>query len=254
MKKIMIALGIVLACATTDMLAQTSAKDRLKEIEQMTVEARKRKAAKRDKLLSVDALSHFYYGFHQVSGQKELEGKFFESQEVGLNAAQFGFHPASWVSLEAGLDLKWDQFELADGKAVEMIDHKFNFTEPETLFGPDLSKFNQRIRTFALAVPVTLGFHAPWFSVKGGAEFDFNINKYTSIKTEFTTNKTIDVNSRDRKPEVENLLINYLAEVDFDGLGIYFKYYPKSIFKDNSIAGTDKNDMKYWTLGVILNF
>ncbi|MBO4595512.1 MAG: hypothetical protein J5632_02740 [Bacteroidales bacterium] len=253
MKRIFIALGIVLACASTDMLAQTSAKDRLKEIEEMAVNAHKRRVAKHNDLFSCDGLSHFYFGFHQVSGQKELEGKFFQSHEIGFNVLQLGLNPANWVSLNAGLDLKWDQFELAKGYAVEMVDHKFAFNEQDRIFA-DVTDFNQRIRTFALAVPVSLGFHAPWFSVKGGAEFDFNINKYTCIKTDFVQNKYIDVHSRNRKPKVENTLINYFAAVDFDGTGLYFRYYPKSIFRDNSLAGTDKNDMKYWTLGLIFTF
>ena len=254
MKKIFLALGILLACATNDMLAQTSAKDRLKEIEEMTVNAHKRKVAKRENLFSADCLSYFYFGYHQVSGQKELEGKFFQSHEIGFNALQFGFHPASWVSLEAGLDLKWDQFELAKGYAVQSVDNKFAFDERDRIFAGDITDFNQRIRTFALAVPVSLGFHAPWFSVRGGAEIDFNINKYSCIKTDFVQDKYIDVASRDRKPKVENSLVNYFGSIDFDGLGVYFKYYPKSIFRDGSLAGTDKNDMKYWTIGLVLGF
>ena len=254
MKQIFLALGILLACATNDMLAQTSAKDRLKEIEEMTVNAHKRKMAKRENLFSADGLSYFYFGFHQVSGQKELEGKFFQSHEIGLNAFQFGFHPASWVSLETGLDLKWDQFELAKGYAVGMVGDSLKFSDPQALYGHDVEAFNQRIRTFALAVPVSLGFHAPWFSVRGGAEFDFNINKYSAIKTNFVTGKTIEVSARDRKPKVENMLVNYFASIDFDGLGVYFKYYPKSIFRDGSLAGTDKNDMKYWTIGLVFGF
>lgn len=253
----------MLACTSGDIFAQTSAKDRLKEIEEMAVNARKKKAAKHQKLFSCDAVSRFYFGFHQVSGQPELESKFFQSHEIGFNVIDFNLNPAQWVSLSCGLDLKWDSFLVNKDNPAFIMDGKYVFTTPTGVFGTGdadkVSELEQRIRCFALSVPVSLGFHAPWFSIRGGAGFDFNIDRHTSLKSSYKyKDKAAGVNQEVKLKEpdakVRNLCINYFASIDFDGLGIYCKYYPKPIFRDSGVANTEKSDMKYWTLGLIFSF
>lgn len=262
MKKISVLFSIVLLLASSNAFAQEkTAQDRLKEIEEMTVKARKHRAAKREKLFNCDALSHFYFGFHQVSDQPQLEGKFFDSYEIGFNAIQFGLNPASWVSLQAGLDLKWDSFRINKDYPVFIMDNQYAFTTMGGLFGTDdvdhISKLEQRIRCFALAVPVALAFHTPWFSFRGGAEFDFNIDRFTSLKSSYMYKDGVsrsEVQTKEPDAKVRNLCINYFASIDFDGLGVYCKYYPKSIIRDDGIASEPGTDMKYLTLGLIFTF
>lgn len=261
MKKLLL-LGIGLILVSSSAFAQEkTAKDRLKEIEEMTVNARKHRAAKRQELFSCEALSHFYFGFHQISDEPHLGDKFFQSHEIGFNTIQLGLHPASWVSLEAGLDLKWDAFQINKDHPVFFSDNQYLFTTMGGLFGTGdadhVSKLEQRIRCFALAVPVALAFHTPWFSFRGGAEFDFNIDRFTSLKSSYVLKNSVfhsEVKTKEPEAKVRNTFINYFASIDFDGLGVYCKYYPKSIFRHRGISSEPDSEMKYWTIGLIFTF
>ena len=253
MKKITIIFAFVLLCLPGSLGAQEkTAKERLKEIEEMTVNARKHRGAKSGDLFTADALAHFGFGFHQVSGVKELKAKFFQSHEIYLNTIQLGFHPASWLSLETGLDLKWDVFyPQKDYQLALDNDNDYGFND---LVLAKNESLDTRTKSFSLALPVTLGFHAPWFSFKAGAEFDFNLEKYTVLKTHFETDK-YEYDEKDYNAKLEKFCYNFLAAVDFDGLGIYFRYYPKSILPDKKGAQDPLfKDMKYWTLGLCFSF
>ena len=207
MKKISVLFSIVLLLASSNAFAQEkTAKDRLKEIEEMTVKARKHRAAKREKL---------------------------------FNCA----------------------FQINKDHPVYISDNQYLFTTMGGLFGTDdadhISKLEQRIRCFALSVPVALAFHTPWFSFRGGAEFDFNIDRFTSLKSSYVYKDDVsrrEVQTKEPDAKVRNLCINYFASIDFDGLGVYCKYYPKSIIRDDGIASEPGTDMKYLTLGLIFTF
>ena len=244
MKKIFIIISALLVVSTGSAIAQTdstkTAKDRLSEIEQMSVEVKKHKSAKTENdIFEVNAISHAGYGWHKVDGNS-FRNKFGKSYEVFVNAVELSFNPVPFLSLSAGLDLKWNRFISENNQFVLNTSGKFD-TAP---VAPD--NISSRLCSFALSVPAILSINIGDTHIRVGAEAAYNLNKYNRIKSSYTIGD--DIYTRMSKGgEFEKFVISYVASVDFDGLGIYYKYCPESI-----IPGSDMIK-SYQTIGIVLS-
>ena len=238
MKKLAILAAILLAGSAA--YAQTPAKDRLKEIEELSINAKKHKTTSFAKdLFEAEALANIGYGIHHVEGA--FENEFGPSRELFLNLVELRFNPCRFFSLNAAADLKWDHFTARTDKAFA-LDAAGDITiAPAGGF----DKLESTLCITALTAPVTMGLHFGDFSLHAGAEFAANINKRTHLKVSFKTGNTTGSNRTDGG-KVQKFVYDYMAAVSYDGLGLYFKYYPGNILP----KGCPEWD--YWTIGLVL--
>lgn len=243
MKKLIFSM-FILALACSVMSAQTDstrtpAKDRLSEIENMTVKIRKHKTVRSgNDLFEFNTISHLGYGRHLVEGDA-FGGKFGPSYELFVNAFDLGFNPASWFSFNAGIDLKWDRFVSKSDK-IEVNADAFSLAA----VAPD--NINSRISVFGFSVPASVSLHFGETSIRLGAECIFNINKFNKVKSAYTASGS-DFSQVTKAGEIEKFRHAYTAAIDFDGLGIYYKYCPKPL-----IPGSNMIE-KYQTIGIVLS-
>lgn len=243
MKKFILSI-FVLGIASSGMNAQndttkTAAKDRLAEIENMTVEIKKHKSAKSgNDVFEINAVSHAGYGRHYVGGDA-FRSKFGPSYEVFINVVELGLNPANWVSVNVGADLKWDRY-ISKSEKFEIVggDYALAATVPDDI--------NSRICNFAISAPATLSLHIGDTSIRLGAEFIFNLNRYNKVKSAYTATDS-DFRQITQGGKVETFRYAYLAAIDFDGLGIYYKYCPKSLIPGSNMIEN------YQTIGIVLS-
>ena len=118
--------------------------------------------------------------------------------------------------------------------------------KPQSLFTLFWTFFKIGICTFGVSIPAALSLHFGETSLSLGAECTFNLDRYNKVKSAYTaadSNFKLITNGG----KIEDFRYAYLAVIDFDGLGIYYKYCPKSL-----IPGSNLID-KYHTIGIVLS-
>lgn len=235
------ALGLASFCMSAQNdTTSTAAKDRLAEIENMSVEIKKHKSAKsKNDVFEINALSHIGYGRHKVDGDA-FRSKFGQSYELFVNVFDLSINPVSWLSFNAGADLKWDRYISKSTMFTVGDDGAFSSV------AGGVSNLKSRICTFGIGIPATVSLHFGSTSLRLGAEGTFNLSRYNKAKSAYTIDDT-DFTRLTKGGKVENFRYAYLAVIDFDGLGIYYKYCPKSL-----IPGSNMIE-KYQTIGIVLS-
>ena len=245
MKKTIISLLALLSVGAGISFAQEeadktkSAKDRLAEIENKTVDVKKHKSASSENdIFEINGIAHVGYGWCKADGQ-DFKGKFGPSYEVFVNAFELSLNPVPFISLSAGLDLKWNrfvsttsQFTVAGGKFATSA------TTPDNI--------KSRLCGTSLSVPATLSVNLGDTHLKFGAEASYGLSAYNKAKSSYT-NAGSDFTQSTKGGEFEKLVLSYIASVDFDGLGIYYKYCPKPLIPGSDII------KGYQTIGIILS-
>ena len=243
MKKVII--SIIFCILAANSYAQSdstrTAKDRLTEIENMELKAKKAKSIQSDNdIFEVNALAHFGYGWLSVNGDN-FSSKFGPSREIFLNALNLEFNPAPWVSLEAGLDFKWNKYAV---KGECFIINNGDIQYPAG-GSAGMDNIKSAIKGFSFTVPALLKINLPYCSIGGGVELIFNRNKYTHVNSTYDINGT-RYTARTNGGKLEPFRMAYMAMLDFDGLGVYYKYCPESIIQGSNII------RNYHALGIIL--
>lgn len=240
MKKLAILAAVLLAGSAA--YAQTPAKDRLKEIEGLSIKAKKHKTTSFGKdLFEAEILANAGYGIHHTEGA--FENVFGPSREIFLNILELRFNPCRFFSLKAGADVKWDHFTARTNKSFG-LDAAGNVTiNPVGGF----DKYESTLCLTALSAPAALGLHFGKLSLYAGAEIIRNVNRRTHI---LTSSKAGDLTTKSRLEggAAEKYVYDYMAAISHDGLGLYFKYYPKNILPSGG------PEWKYWTVGLVLGF
>ena len=240
MKRLAILAAVLLAGTAAS--AQSPAKDRLKEIEELTVKAKKQKSASFAKdLLETEVLSNAGFGIHHVEG--DFNNSFGPSRELFINVLELRFNPCSHVSFNAGADFKWDHFT-ARGNRQFSKDAAGEISLAAPAGGP-YDKFKSTLCLTAFTVPATIGLHFGDLSIYGGAELVRHLGKYTHIKDSFEDGDASGA-TRTEGGNVERYAYDYLAAISYDDLGVYFKYYPRNI-----LPGPKFN---YWSIGLVAFF
>lgn len=221
--------------------AQTPASDRLSEIEDLVVVAKEKKQQHKSSgnLFRVDPLSHFGYGWHRIDAD-EFAGRFGPSREVFFNTITLGIHPASWVSLSAGLDLKWDKFKADESYIFSVIDD--DIVTMDHAFSSMKSCFT----TFSLTVPVALSFDLGAFELRGGSELIFPMTGKTKVRSDYSTLGT-DFTAITKGGKVNTFQYNFFASLTLGGVGVFFKYYPKPVLESELFPGG------FYTLGLMID-
>jgi len=257
MKKIF-ATAILLAAAAATSFAQSDtssvspAKEKLKELEEKTVEAvKKHKSSDETRFFSFDALGHFALGFHSLElsdSPSDLNALPFatRSREIALNMLSIGINPTKWLSLSAGFDLKWDQYGFSNKEryfsTTEISDNRYVKLSTNSNSYDYLRSF---IKTTSLSFPMSLSFNFGDFSLTGGAEFSYVMDKFSRViirseQGDFRNEESV------HGIDLNNNNWSFFGGLSYDDIGLYFKYSPTSIIPDGS-----NFKMNHYTVGLI---
>lgn len=242
MRKVLLS-SALLIIASGSIFAQDgtpkSAKDRLKEIEEKTVEGKShKKISSKNELFELNAVSHLSLGAHKVEGSA-FGSKFGPSYELSVNTFDLGFNPARWISVNAGVDLKWDRF-VSKKEQIEFAGGNYSLatTAPDNI--------NSRITTFGLGIPAMVTLHLGIANIRCGAEAVLAMNRYNKVKSKYSAAGS-DFSQTTKGGEIEKFRYAYLAVIDFDGFGFFYKYCPKSLIPGSDIV------KKYQTAGIVIS-
>ncbi len=247
MKKTIILIAALISISSAAAYAQEEkkdAKERLAEIEAMTVKAKKAKKARfaEKNLFDFDVLNYSGYGLHSISGSADWNMG--NSREIILNILDLKLNPTNWLSVNAGFDLKWNKFS-SKKYFFEVKDGALAVGVPPLAADPAPEYKKSSIHTFSLAVPASIGFSLGKFGLNLGVEGVYNANKYTRVKTRYTFTDSEYI-KKTKGGEVEKYQLNYLALIRFSDIGLYYKYCPKPLVPGNDMA------KHYQTIGFIL--
>ncbi len=238
MKKIILILSALVAVAP-GLSAQTPAGDRLSQLEEMVVVAKEKKQEHKHDVFQINPLAHFGYGWHRLDADVYAD-RFGPSREVFFNTITLGIHPTSWVSLSAGLDLKWDKFKADESYMFAVVDDDI------TTLDHAFSSMKSCFTTFSLTVPVALKFELGPLGISAGSEFIFPMKSKTKVRSDYNTLNT-DFSAVTKGGQVTKFQYDFFATLSFETIGVFFKYYPKPVLEKAPFPET------HYTLGIYLD-
>lgn len=242
-------LGIGLSAA-----AQTQEKrDLLDKIEDMEIGPAKvlKRNNKEYKVFEFSLIDNLGFGLTNINAA-EFNPKFGKSYEFFANAFNISVNPTRWLSFDVGGDLKIDSFTPGKNEFFFLDDDRYPIVDivpdaEESLV--KIKKSSSKLLICSLSVPATIGFNFGGFNLRGGAEFFWPL----PIKQSFTKTRTETDEGWNEyhqwKARVEKFSWDYMAAISWEGLGLYFKYYPWPLVPASSNA-----TFKYWTAGIVVGF
>ena len=241
MKKTFIIIALLLVAGISSW-AQSPARDRLDEIEQMTVPEAIRKIKHRTEgfqRFDFTALSHLNVGLHSMRGEG-FKTSLGPSWQIQMNVVQFRFAPTSWLGLEAGWDLSWDRFITAPGYtlAKDASNGHAILTDREGLDA--LSEgWKCRYKLFSFTFPIMAHFRVGPVGIRSGVELGAPLGGRLQMNyAQDDISHEIKIKGMDHG----SFFYTFVADVSFEGLGIYCKYCPQAF-----IPGLGFN---YWCWGI----
>ena len=252
MKKIILAAAAVLfafeafaAPAQSDSTSRAS--KRLDEIEKMEIgKPSKTHSSKEVDLFSLGALSRYQWGWSHL-GAPDFADSFGPSKEFLFNVVELHLNPVEWLSLNLGLDLRWENFRVRSDKLYDVD----AFGDVTIVPNPGYTSAVSTVAPVdcAFSFPLFLGLHWDLIGIRLGAEMTYNPNNqitstYIDGPSAYKVTTTVET-----KP-VNNLTYSFFGSVLLgDGLGIYARYSPGEHFPYACTSAAD-----YWTLGIIVDF
>lgn len=180
-------------------------------------------AASKSGIFELDAISHTGFGYNL------LKSEAFECSESGeffINILNMRIFPVNGIGIELGIDYKTMDFNSKEYAFYLDGDKKIQAGKTADLYPGDLKKFRSRFRSNTFCAPIMLKFEAGTTSLGLGVEG--NMNLAGRVKNKYFQN---DKKVKDIKKGAQFTRYNYnfLATLSFDGTGVYFRYYPKSV-------------------------
>lgn len=190
--------------------------------------------------VSFDLFSHIGYGFHFVKSNSFNPNS---GGELFVNVLKFGVYPAQWLGMELGVDMAFNNFNskreafyLDNARKIQVKD----FSEIEA---GTLDKHRGGFNVFSLNAPLLVKGIIGDVQVGVGAVASWNAaaDTYYYFRKD---NRRTEVS--ETKAEVNPFTYGFIATVSYDGLGLFFKYYPKS----SRLLPEGGVDLSYMTLGI----
>ena len=218
---------IALLALSLGAFAQNTGKDRLDELEKKTVEEKKstsKKAEKEYSLFDFQVISHMGYGAH-IMDAPEFTKSLFKSTcyEFFMNAVELDICPTRWMSLNIGLDLKWQDFNPAFGNIFAKD------TQNDIVFATapaNNDKMLSTLHTFSLTAPLALKLKFGLLGISAGAEVVYTPASRVKIIDSYTIGDS-DYNVVTRECNAPGINWNVFANAYVGSTGIYVRYYPK---------------------------
>ena len=234
-------LFVGLSMAASGAFAQEkTARDRLAEIEQMTVKPDKHhKTAEEFQKVGINIFPEVGIGTSIVSSDD------FKSKGSGLYYAHLleaYVRPVSWASLHVGGGMGWRRYQSAE--SVFSLD-KDNHIQISPMGETELASGKSRSSIWGptVLIPATLQFHFGDASFRLGAEALYSFR--TRVRTDFRDEKTrrlTDTNGAVTVP----WSYDFFASLSYDGFGIFAKYQPATARQFPAPGPT----LSTWTIGI----
>ena len=263
MKKLMLLSSLLFCLAVWDVSAQTdslpSARQRLSEIEALTVKPSKPRKRQDSGLFSARVLPRVAYGRHWVQGDL-FKDAFGPSYGLSLGVLNGSIRPISWLCVTAGVDFEWNRYTLRKGSdyfdldasgevQIMSVQFLYDIADGGTAVSPR-PEYTSSLQTWSLGIPLNLDFHFSAFGmdlaglrIGGGLSFPFT--RLGSVSTTWKSDGS-DYTRRTRHARTESLLWYCRAELYAGSAGLFYQYTPRPVLPGTSL--------RYGTLGLSLNF
>lgn len=218
---------IALLALSLGAFAQTTGKDRLEELENKTVEEKKsasKKAEREYKLFDFQVLARTGYGWHLVDAPEFNKGFKDKNGEFFLNTVELDICPTRWMSIDLGLDLKWQDFTTAQTSTFS-----WNSSD-QIVIAPTPAGYEKvvsTLHTFSLAAPIILDLNLGLVGLSLGAELVYTPASRVILKHSYTVGTSDHKVTTRECGGFPQLSWNAYASLNFGFTGIYFRYYPQ---------------------------
>ena len=212
---------------------ETTAKDRLEQIEGLADKVKEKKAEKATKPFDFSLLEQFGWGFVLPGGTDAFSVDRNDSRELWFNACRAKINVVSWFGIDLGLNLLWKRFR-ANGDNYVYIDNANDFkiapiATQQALYpaaGGTFKTLTSQINTFSIETPLMLDFHSNSFAFRLGALAGFNAS---ACQKERVAYGTTQARSKVKGGDVAGFYFGPCLELVWGGLGVYMKYIPVEI-------------------------
>lgn len=195
-------------------------------------------------VFSVGLLSRMGYGFYFVDTQDYTPQKL-GSGEFSVNLVQFHFRPAEAFGVDLGTDFMVRHFNSVDEAFYQTSD---GYIKAGTNVLPTGAQdIHSNFNTFGVIFPLTLNAYFGDFKVGVGAELGLNFAAETEYRYR---NARRRVSVSEDKAKVNTLTYDFVAQVSYDYLGVFFKFYPKTMH----ILPSPSVDQSFFALGIQIGF
>ena len=243
MKYAKIILWAALTLVASAAFAQTEAnRNRLSEIEQMEVKAKKG-GPKFDRF-GIRLLPEIGYGAHLVKSE-DFHSQGLDSGQAYLQALDVFYRPFVWGSVHVGAAIGMDWFTIRDMLFVQDDDHNVMVAPfPEEDKEKD-AKYRSSVREWTVMVPATLQFHFGKATVRLGAEALYSFSPKVRLDI---TKKDFREFTESKGCKIRNFGYDFVAAASFGHFGVFGKFQPASARRFPEPGPT----MSTWTVGVCL--
>ena len=221
-------------------------RDRLSEIEQMAVRAKKHRSQPSEfKKAGVALFPEIGVGAHLVRSD-DFRSQGIGSGQVYVHVLDAYVRPVSWMSLHVAGGLAADRFQTRT--SVFWLDGNGNIrTRKLDEWEANALKFRSSITEASVLIPATLQFHAGPATFRLGAEalYGFRPRVRYDITTETDRQWTEEKGVR-----ITPWSYDFLLSVSFAGQGYFVKYQPASSRRFPEPAPT----LSCWTIGYRIGF
>jgi hypothetical protein len=219
---------IALLALTLGAFAQNTGKDRLDELENKTVEEKKsssKKAEREYRLFDFQVLARVGGGGHIMDAPEFPKGYFKSTcSEFFFNTVELDICPTRWMSIDLGIDLKWQDFTTLSGNVFSKN------AAGDVVFAATPAGNERQVSTlhyFSLAAPLMLDFNLGLVGVSLGAEVVYTPASRVSIQDSYTIGASDYKVTTHECGGVPRISWNAYASLNFGFYGIYFRYYPQ---------------------------
>lgn len=223
MKKILTVTALLAMCLGA--FAQNTGKDVLKDLEEKPLEEKsgKAKPEKEFKVFDIQAIARLGYGWHLMDATEFQTGLHKGNAELFMNITEIDFTPVKFLTLSAGMDVKWSYF-------TPKPEYSFSMTGDDLVLGAapaGIDQNNSSLRTAAFTFPAGLTLRIGNFAaITAGAEAVLNLPKDLKIKDTYMEGTT-SVTKVSPASSIPQWSWNAFARITFSAFGLYARYYPQ---------------------------
>ena len=193
--------------------------------------------------VSLEFGTHMGWGYNIV---KTNDFKPSGSGEFFVNILNLKIFPVNGFGIEVGVDYKTMDFDSKEDAFYLDGDKKIQVKSAKEAYPAGITKFRSLFRSNTFSAPVMLKFEAGTTSIGLGVEGNMNLTGRVKNKYFDGDQKIKDIK---KGAQFTKYNYNFLATLSFDGTGVYFRYYPKSV----SILPEGSLDVGFMALGVIFD-
>lgn len=198
-------------------------------------------AATESGVFELDAISHMGFGYNLLKSDDFASSG---SGEFFVNILNMRIFPVNGFGVELGIDYKTMDFNSKEDAFYLDGDKKIQVKPVGEAYPAGITKFRSRFRSNTFSAPVMLKFEAGTTSIGLGVEGNMNLTGRVKNKYFEDGKKIKDIK---KGAQFTKYNYNFLATLSFDGTGIYFRYYPKSV----QILPAGSMNVGFMSIGVI---